>query len=716
MDELSQWLKNNDTYLAKSLAWLRLLLARLAEQHEAARPARFAASAPSPPAEATHNWHFWERSHLNHPSTGRALLPPAPEGLATCMVSAEQIASAAAEVSAAEATSPPPALLILRSRFGLSRFEQEILVLCASMELDTRIAALCARAQDDPNRPYATFALAMALFEDAAWDALSPEGPLRRCRLIEINQPGAQPLVTSALGADERIVSFLKGLNYLDDRLAPLLFPVMFDGMDAALPPSQQDAVTTILRQLRQSGAHQQVPVIQLAGADAPSKQMIALRAASELGLRLYRLPAESLPVHAGELETLARLVEREIALLPFAIYLDVRELEKSPGEGQPPPLNRFLSRTGGVCFLDTQEIRQGFSRPSITLDVTRPTQAEQQAAWGERLGQNAADVPSALAAQFDLNLPAIHLIARTALAEEVSAEAPLQQRLWNACMLSVRPRLDALAQRIEPKATWNDIVLPETELSLLRQIAAQVRQRGRVYLDWGFAATRTRGLSINALFTGESGTGKTMAAEVIANELRLDLYRIDLSAVVNKYIGETEKNLRRVFDAAETGGVILFFDEADALFGKRSEVKDSHDRYANIEINYLLQRLESYRGLAILATNMRTALDTAFMRRIRFIVEFRPHGFAERKAIWRQIFPPQTRVLKLDYERLATLNLNGGSINNVAINAAFLAAQNNGPVTMPLILDAARTEFLKLKRPIDDADFQWEERVEAVA
>jgi SpoVK/Ycf46/Vps4 family AAA+-type ATPase len=206
------------------------------------------------------------------------------------------------------------------------------------------------------------------------------------------------------------------------------------------------------------------------------------------------------------------------------------------------------------------------------------------------------------------------------------------------------------------------------------------------------------------------------MAAEVIANELSLDLYRIDLSAVVNKYIGETEKNLRRVFDAAECGGVILFFDEADALFGKRSEVKDSHDRYANIEINYLLQRLESYRGLAILATNMRTALDTAFTRRIRFIVEFHPHGVAERKAIWRQIFPPQTRVVKLDYERLGALNLNGGSINNVAINAAFLAAQADSPVTMPLILDAARTEFLKLKRPIDDADFQWEESVEAVA
>jgi hypothetical protein len=444
---------------------------------------------------------------------------------------------------------------------------------------------------------------------------------------------------------------------------------------------------------------------------------MVALRAASALGLQLYRLPAELMPAHVGESETLARLVEREMALWPFALYLDAHEVEKSaPAEGQAPPLNRFLARAGGVCFLDTQEIRHGLNRESITLDIARPTQAEQQAAWAETLGENADGIPAALAGQFDLNLATVHRIARTAHGESANEDKPLGELLWNECLVSARPRLDRLAQRINPKATWNDIVLPEAELKLLRQIADQVRQRGKVYLDWGFAAARTRGLSINALFAGESGTGKTMAAEVIANDLRLDLYHIDLSAVVNKYIGETEKNLRRVFDAAECGGVILFFDEADALFGKRSEVKDSHDRYANIEINYLLQRLESYRGLAILATNMRSALDTAFMRRIRFIVEFRAHGAAERAAIWRRIFPPETKTSGLDYERLAKLNLNGGSINNVAVNAAFLAAQADTPVTMPLVLDAARTEFLKLKRPINDADFRWEESIAAVS
>jgi SpoVK/Ycf46/Vps4 family AAA+-type ATPase len=200
------------------------------------------------------------------------------------------------------------------------------------------------------------------------------------------------------------------------------------------------------------------------------------------------------------------------------------------------------------------------------------------------------------------------------------------------------------------------------------------------------------------------------MAAEVLANELRLNLYRIDLSAVVSKYIGETEKNLRSLFDAAENGGTILFFDEADALFGKRSEVKDAHDRYANIEVNYLLQRMEAYGGLAILATNMKSALDPAFMRRLRFVIHFPMPGPSERKLIWQKAFPPGTPARNLDFERLTRLNLTGGNIHNIALNAAFLAAHASQPVTMPLVLEAARTEYRKLERPINEADFRWQE------
>ncbi|MEA3323831.1 MAG: ATP-binding protein, partial [Euryarchaeota archaeon] len=231
------------------------------------------------------------------------------------------------------------------------------------------------------------------------------------------------------------------------------------------------------------------------------------------------------------------------------------------------------------------------------------------------------------------------------------------------------------------------------------------VRERSKVYEDWGFADRSVSGLGISALFAGASGTGKTMAAEVLANELRLDLYRIDLSQVVSKYIGETEKNLRRVFDAAEEGGAILLFDEADALFGKRSEVKDSHDRYANIEISYLLQRMEAYRGLAILTTNMKSAIDTAFLRRIRFIVHFPFPDAEQRGEIWERIFPASTPTDGLDAGKLSRLNIAGGNIRNIALNAAFLAADTGDKVRMKHLLRAARSEYAKMEKPLTEAE-----------
>ena len=279
--------------------------------------------------------------------------------------------------------------------------------------------------------------------------------------------------------------------------------------------------------------------------------------------------------------------------------------------------------------------------------------------------------------------------------------------RLWDACRVSARARLDDLAQRIEPAADWDDLVLPAAQLQTLRDIAAQVRQRTRVYETWGFAAKGARGLGISALFAGASGTGKTMAAEVLASELRLDLYRIDLSQVVSKYIGETEKNLRRVFDAAEEGGAILLFDEADALFGKRSEVKDSHDRYANIEVSYLLQRMEAYRGLAILTTNLKSALDPAFLRRIRFVVQFPFPDAAQRAEIWRRIFPAQHADRGPRRDKLARLNVAGGNIRNIALNAAFLAADAGEPVRMGHLLRAARSEYAKLEKPLTESESQ---------
>jgi hypothetical protein len=701
MSDLQQWQENNDKYLSAALAWLRLRLARpegrtLEERRE------------EPVKEAESSGWF-----------GMGKRPVAGAPVEEEKTTDDEMAKAAMAMNEAAKADPPPALVILGQRLGLSQFEQEILLLCVAMEFDTRIPSLCAMAQDRPERPYPTFALAFTLFDDASWDALSADRPLRFWRLIEINQPGATPLTLSALRADERIVNYTKGLNQLDDRLTPLLAPFDATGNGGAgLAESHQAIAGTIASGLRSAGAGNRLSVIQLTGIDSVSKQEVALQVLSRLGWQGFRLPAELLPSVPAELETLARLWHRESTLLPLALYIDADDSEDGNRAAENQlKLSRFLARCGALSFLDTREPSSGLGLNAPAFEIDKPLPAEQQAAWREALGVDAGDAPEQLAAQFNLNLPSIRQIARTVMADRQRDEstASLMKRLWETCLARTRPRLERLAQRIEFKATWEDLVLPEEPLKLLHEIAAQVRQRNKVYDQWGFRRKMSRGFGISALFAGDSGTGKTMAAEVIANELRLDLYRIDLSAVVSKYIGETEKNLRRVFDAAEDGGVILLFDEADALFGKRSEVKDSHDRYANIEINYLLQRMEAFRGLAILATNMKSALDQAFMRRLRFIVNFSFPGPAERKLIWERAFPMEdparnlagTPVEALDHDHLARLNLTGGSIHNVALNAAFLAARSGTPVTMSLLFDAARTEFRKLEKPVNEGDFR---------
>jgi hypothetical protein len=379
-----------------------------------------------------------------------------------------------------------------------------------------------------------------------------------------------------------------------------------------------------------------------------------------------------------------------------------------------------FLEAVGGVLLVAGGERRALRHRPAVSFEVRRPTAAEQHALWGTALWRTARGGTKAasdglierLVAQFDLGAPAIRAASRQALAalDTASAEVPadgLEPELWRACRAQVRPGLGNLALRIEPVATWDDIVLPEPQLAALREAALHVRQRARVYDTWGFAAKSARGLGISALFSGPSGTGKTMAAEVLANDLDLDLYHIDLSQVVSKYIGETEKNLGRIFDAAEEGGAILLFDEADALFGKRSVVKDSHDRYANIEVSYLLQRMESYRGLAILTTNLKESLDEAFLRRIRFVVQFPFPDAAQRAEIWRRIFPADTPTAGLDPEKLARLGVTGGNIRNIAMNAAFRAADAGGPVRMAHLLHAARSEYMKLEKPLTDGEIR---------
>ncbi|MEM4988041.1 ATP-binding protein [Collimonas sp. H4R21] len=708
MSGSTNWQDANAEYLSTALAWLRGRLEAHTGQVAEIAPLPVTASATASATQAASPVSFWQRAFKAAVQQAPAQLTSAPVSMRTTKAGA-LTAKNSSELATSNANGAPlPALPLLAKQLGLSTFEQDVLLLCVAMELDTGLAALCARANGDASRIYPTFALAMTLFDAPAWEVLSPQRPLRYWRLIEINQPGAQPLITSALRADERIVNYLKGLNYLDDRLAPLVTPLASPSSQVDPPASQAAVVETIVDQLKSHGGTR-IPLVQLLGTDTASKELVAQSAAKAFALQPYRMPARHLTVSAGELERIARLWQRESLLLPLALYLDTQEIGSDDTHSEPGvAVNRFLSRIDCVIFLDSRDPWSGVAPTSISVDIGKPSSEEQQAIWAAALGDAAGESPALLAGQFDLNFARQQQLARQALAQTADAQAPLQTRLWDACLASTRPQMGAMAQRLDPKACWDDLILPASENGLLRQIAAQVGQRGTVYNQWGFRSKMNRGLGISTLFAGESGTGKTMAAEVIANDLRLNLYRIDLSAVVSKYIGETEKNLRRLFDAAEDGGAILFFDEADALFGKRSEVKDSHDRYANIETNYLLQRMEAYRGLAILATNMKSALDPAFLRRLRFVVNFPFPGAAERKVMWQQAFPPQAPTDGLDFDRLAKLNLTGGHIHNIAINAAFLAARAKGRITMPVVLDAARTEFRKLERPINEADFRW--------
>jgi len=396
--------------------------------------------------------------------------------------------------------------------------------------------------------------------------------------------------------------------------------------------------------------------------------------------------------------------------LLPAVVKRALSTVERDRALAAAQAEGQRLERE--ILEIGERERRRIGQRASVAFDIRHPLAREQRDCWyaALKLTPDADGAPSpidAVCAQFDLPDALIRSIAAEALAIARSAadDGAATAALWELCRARLRARLDTLAQRIETRHSWDDLVLPGSEIGILQTIVAQLRQRTTVYDRWGFAAKSTRGLGISALFAGPSGTGKTMAAEVLANQLRLDLYRIDLSSVMSKYIGETEKNLRRVFDAAEESGAILLFDEADAMFGKRSEVKDSHDRYANIEVSYLLQRMEAYRGLAILTTNMRSALDPAFLRRLRFVVQFPFPDAPEREAIWRRAFPPAAPTQGLDPARLAQLRIAGGNIRNIAMSAAFLAADAAEPVRMSHVLAAARHEYAKLERPLTAAE-----------
>lgn len=604
----------------------------------------------------------------------------------------------------------PPALAMLCSIFELSSFERKVLLMCAGMEMDSRFAALFSQARGEPRPAQPTFSLALAAFDDAHWSALSPGRPLRYWNLLDIS--GSETLTTCPLRIQERVLHYLAGVQCLDERLLSIVSPVVAEQAVASHRGIVED-IAAIWSQA-QSG---RLPVVSLCGDEIAAKRAVAAEAAAAVGLQLHSVSLWNLPHGGAELTALLRLWEREAVLGSSALLLECDEADGA--DAFPHSMIVYLMETiRSPLMISCHAPRQTPHRVTVAFDLGKPPAREQAQMWRDALKGSFASVNGEvepLVSQFSLSSSTIHSVAAQALkglpvdseseSLEFSHKDGFGRRLWDACRIHARPRLEGLAQRIEASAQWDDLVLPEKPKHILREIAVHVHRRAKVYESWGFASKSVRGLGISTLFAGPSGTGKTMAAEVLANELRLDLYRIDLSQVVSKYIGETEKNLRRVFDAAEEGAAILLFDEADALFGKRTEVKDSHDRYANIEVSYLLQRMEAYRGLAILTTNRKSALDQAFLRRLRFVVEFPFPDPVERAEIWRRVFPAATPTEGLRLDRLARLTAAGGNIRNIALGAAFLAADVGEPVRMTHLLSAARSEFAKLEKPLTDLE-----------
>lgn len=589
----------------------------------------------------------------------------------------------------APVTLPPPegeALPIdrLARQFGLD--EAATIALLLAAEADLAPDALGGLRPD--------VALARQLGGEGMWLALCPQAPLRRWRLIELE--GGGPLTTRLLRIDERVLSHIVGMDYCDARLDGFLTAIDMQQADAGCGAAA-DRIAAAWR----ADAEGRWPVLHVSGADPDARRLLGATTAKRCGFRPFALDRAAIPQGGYERTALIRLCEREMMLANGVLLIE--------GEESETTTRAFVEAIDAPVIL-VGDLPGALTRSRLRADAGRDDRASRIDQWRHALGAQAHLLPPGaieqVARQFELGARDIAAAALEATDPLAPVAQPLADRLWTAARSYARVRLSALAEPIEAAAGWDDIVLPPDRIAQLKDIAVHVRRAAQVEEDWGWSARGRRGLGVTALFAGPSGTGKTMAAEVLARELRLDLYRTDLSQVISKYIGETEKNLRRIFAAAEASGAILLFDEADALFGKRSEVKDSHDRYANVEVSYLLQRMEAYRGLAILTTNLKGSLDSAFLRRLRFVIDFPFPDAAQRAAIWARVFPKETPVDGLDPARLARLSVAGGAIRTIAINAAFSAAEEGMPVTQRHVAAAARREYAKLEKPVTAAEF----------
>lgn len=573
-------------------------------------------------------------------------------------------------------TGRPVGAVAVGALFGLTRFELDVLIGVAAAEAGLPAAA-------GP----VTFGRALAALPDPHWSALLPDAPLRGWRLVEPSPDATgryAGLADSPLAVDERIVHALLGADTLDGRLSGRARVV---GDTCPLPPSHLDVAARLAALLRPGAATEPVA---MTGQDMLTRRQVAVTAAAAICLRTLAVDAADLPDDPTIGEVFARLLAREIALGDRLLLVEAA----GSGDGRERRLLRAVAAYGAFGVLSIDEPAGRGELPSIALPT--PTPAERRELFAVALGAAAAHIdPADLADRHPLSPAGVAQAVERALHASDGRPPDIDA----AARALVARSVDGLARLHRPTGRLGELVLPDSATRPLAALLAHVRQRGTVLADWGYAKRR-RGLAVTALFAGPSGTGKTSAAEAVAAELGVDVVAADLSQVMSKYLGDTEKHLARLFDAAEHGAVLLF-DEADALFARRTQVHDSRDRYANLEVAYLLSRLDDFAGIAILTTNAKESIDSAFLRRLRFVVNFPFPEAADRARIWAGAFPAAAPTEGLSFERLAQLSASGATIAQLAMHAAFLAADAGEPIRMRHVLDATRIEFDKVERPL---------------
>ncbi|HEY1558786.1 MAG TPA: ATP-binding protein [Kofleriaceae bacterium] len=619
-----------------------------------------------------------------------------------------------AKLAASEQAGQPVPLDQLRRAFALTPTEQRVLAVLIAVETSARLRQLMRYLVNEATRIYADLGLLELLVyatpatRDALVYELAPTGKLFRHRLVDaIGGARAHeeaPFLLRAVKASSRVIELAYGAVRLDRELADLATLVQdVPAHDELVGADELKAQATQL--VRDAAGGHAAPALVLTGLEGAGKKALLFGAARALGCSVLHVACEQLPVDAEPLQRALRALLREAVLFrAVPLFENIDLLASDPDRGRADraaifdrELATFAGPICGTCARrDTRPF--GLARGILLVDVPLPTEAERATLWRRALGPFATGVDAdRAAARYPVTGGVIARAAASAHAHARSRGAPIDDLdLHAGIRATLDSKLSALGVRVTWRQTWSDLVLPEDAMAEIREFVARVRHRRRVYEEWGFARKVAKGLGLSALFSGPPGTGKTMVAGIIADELALDLYQIDLSRIVSKYVGETEKNLAQVFDAAEAGHAILLFDEADSLFAKRTEVKSSVDRYANLEVNYLLQRMEAFRGITILTTNLDASIDEAFRRRISFRIQFPLPEVEDRERLWRSMLPKQARVdPAINFHALASkFELAGGHIRNAVLRAAFMAADEDSAIRMDHMHKAAVLEY----------------------